>query len=82
MKLVCIGPEEKVVGLHMMGRGCDEMLQVIKMLLMLMIVIIIMIMIMIMLINEGHNDAVDNDDNNKDQTKTFTPPNVRVLVWR
>jgi len=27
MKLVCIGPEEKVVGLHMMGRGCDEMLQ-------------------------------------------------------
>ena len=28
MKLVCVGPEEKVVGLHMMGRGCDEMLQV------------------------------------------------------
>merc|ERR1711981_46098 len=27
MKLVCAGPEEKVVGLHMMGRGCDEMLQ-------------------------------------------------------
>ena len=29
MKLVCVGPMEKVVGLHMMGRGCDEMLQVI-----------------------------------------------------
>ena len=28
MKLVCAGPEEKVVGLHMIGRGCDEMLQV------------------------------------------------------
>ena len=27
MKLVCAGQEEKVVGLHMMGRGCDEMLQ-------------------------------------------------------
>ena len=28
MKLVCAGAEEKVVGLHMIGRGCDEMLQV------------------------------------------------------
>jgi NADPH-glutathione reductase (EC 1.8.1.7) len=28
MKLVCAGPEEKVVGLHMIGRACDEMLQV------------------------------------------------------
>ena len=28
MKLVCAGTEEKVVGLHMIGRGCDEMLQV------------------------------------------------------
>ena len=28
MKLVCAGADEKVVGLHMMGRGCDEMLQV------------------------------------------------------
>ena len=28
MKLVCAGPEEKVVGLHMKGRGCDEILQV------------------------------------------------------
>merc|ERR1712127_260075 len=27
MKLVCVGAEQKVVGLHMMGRGCDEMLQ-------------------------------------------------------
>ena len=27
MKVVCTGPDEKVVGLHMMGRGCDEMLQ-------------------------------------------------------
>lgn len=27
MKLVCSGPEEKVVGLHMIGIGCDEMLQ-------------------------------------------------------
>jgi len=27
MKLVCAGTEEKVVGLHMIGRGCDEMLQ-------------------------------------------------------
>ena len=27
MKLVCAGPDEKVVGLHMIGRGCDEMLQ-------------------------------------------------------
>ena len=28
MKLVCHGPEEeRVVGLHMVGRGCDEMLQ-------------------------------------------------------
>lgn len=27
MKLVCVGTEERVVGLHMMGRGCDEMLQ-------------------------------------------------------
>ena len=28
MKLVVAGEEEKVVGLHMIGRGCDEMLQV------------------------------------------------------
>ena len=27
MKLVCQGKEQKVVGLHMVGRGCDEMLQ-------------------------------------------------------
>eukprot|EP00049_Salpingoeca_infusionum_P017432 m.352935 g.352935 ORF g.352935 m.352935 type:complete len:456 (+) comp16648_c0_seq1:241-1608(+) len=27
MKLVCTGPEERVVGLHMIGIGCDEMLQ-------------------------------------------------------
>ncbi|KAF7657719.1 hypothetical protein LDENG_00023130 [Lucifuga dentata] len=27
MKLVCVGEEEKVVGLHMQGLGCDEMLQ-------------------------------------------------------
>jgi hypothetical protein len=26
--LVCSGPEEKVVGMHMIGRGCDEILQV------------------------------------------------------
>ena len=30
MKLVCAGPNEKVVGLHMIGRGCDEMLQVLN----------------------------------------------------
>ena len=27
MKLICNGKEQRVVGLHMMGRGCDEMLQ-------------------------------------------------------
>lgn len=27
MKLVCLLPEEKVIGLHMIGQGCDEMLQ-------------------------------------------------------
>ncbi|KAJ1735567.1 Glutathione reductase [Coemansia biformis] len=27
MKLVVAGPEERVVGLHIVGRGCDEMLQ-------------------------------------------------------
>lgn len=27
MKVVCVGKEERVVGLHMMGRGVDEMLQ-------------------------------------------------------
>ncbi|XP_069026509.1 glutathione reductase, mitochondrial isoform X1 [Embiotoca jacksoni] len=27
MKLVCVGKEETVVGLHMQGLGCDEMLQ-------------------------------------------------------
>uniref|UniRef100_A0A914Q7X4 glutathione-disulfide reductase n=1 Tax=Panagrolaimus davidi TaxID=227884 RepID=A0A914Q7X4_9BILA len=27
MKLVCVGKEEKVVGVHMMGLGVDEMLQ-------------------------------------------------------
>lgn len=27
MKLVCAGKDEKVVGLHMQGLGCDEMLQ-------------------------------------------------------
>lgn len=26
-KLVCVGPEEKVVGLHILGSGCSEMLQ-------------------------------------------------------
>ena len=28
MKLVCLGETQRVVGLHMLGRGCDEMLQV------------------------------------------------------
>lgn len=27
MKLVCLGPEEKLVGIHMIGTGCDEMIQ-------------------------------------------------------
>ncbi|PIK46539.1 putative glutathione reductase, mitochondrial-like [Apostichopus japonicus] len=27
MKLICVLPEEKVVGLHMQGQGCDEILQ-------------------------------------------------------
>jgi glutathione reductase (NADPH) len=27
MKIVCFGPEERVVGLHVIGRGADEMLQ-------------------------------------------------------
>ena len=27
MKLICALPEEKVVGLHMIGQGVDEMLQ-------------------------------------------------------
>ncbi|MDH5371139.1 MAG: glutathione-disulfide reductase, partial [Gammaproteobacteria bacterium] len=27
MKLVCVGAEEKVVGLHIIGKGADEMLQ-------------------------------------------------------
>eukprot|EP01135_Chromosphaera_perkinsii_P003631 Nk52_evm10s250 gene=Nk52_evmTU10s250 len=27
MKLVCVLPEEKVVGIHMMGIGCDEIIQ-------------------------------------------------------
>jgi glutathione reductase (NADPH) len=27
MKLICVGPEEKVVGLHVIGMGADEMLQ-------------------------------------------------------
>ena len=41
MKLICAGPEEKVVGLHMMGRGCDEMLQVhINLVLLLVLVLV------------------------------------------
>lgn len=28
MKIVCTGPTEKVVGLHVIGLGADEMLQV------------------------------------------------------
>ena len=27
MKLVCIGPEERIVGCHIIGAGADEMLQ-------------------------------------------------------
>ncbi|MCC6135563.1 MAG: glutathione-disulfide reductase [Candidatus Contendobacter sp.] len=27
MKLVCVGPEEKIVGCHLIGEGADEMLQ-------------------------------------------------------
>jgi len=27
MKLVCVGPEEKVVGIHIVGMGADEMIQ-------------------------------------------------------
>ncbi len=26
-KIVCFGPEEKVIGLHLFGRGSDEILQ-------------------------------------------------------
>ena len=26
-KLICLGPEEKVIGLHIFGMGSDEMLQ-------------------------------------------------------
>ena len=45
MKLVCVGPDEKVVGLHMMGRGCDEMLQV-----MMMVMFETTMMVMMMLV--------------------------------
>ena len=45
MKLVCVGPNEKVVGLHMMGRGCDEMLQV-----MIMVMFETTMMVMMMLV--------------------------------
>ena len=27
MKLVCVGPDERVVGVHVIGRGADEMIQ-------------------------------------------------------
>ncbi len=27
MKLICVGPQEKILGIHMIGPGCDEMLQ-------------------------------------------------------
>ena len=27
MQMVCVNQEEKVVGIHMQGIGCDEMLQ-------------------------------------------------------
>jgi len=27
MKLICVGPEEKIIGLHIIGLGADEMLQ-------------------------------------------------------
>ena len=27
MKLVCVGPDERIVGLHVIGQGADEMLQ-------------------------------------------------------
>ncbi len=27
MKLVCVGPEERVVGVHVIGRGADEIIQ-------------------------------------------------------
>ena len=27
MKLVCVGEEERIVGLHLIGQGADEMLQ-------------------------------------------------------
>ena len=27
MKLICLGPEERVIGLHVIGQGADEMLQ-------------------------------------------------------
>lgn len=27
MKMITAGPEEKVVGLHLCGLGCDEMIQ-------------------------------------------------------
>ena len=27
MKIVCLGNQEEVIGLHMMGKDCDEMLQ-------------------------------------------------------
>ena len=27
MKLICVGDEEKIVGLHVIGQGADEMLQ-------------------------------------------------------
>ena len=27
MKVICVGPEERVVGMHVVGMGADEMLQ-------------------------------------------------------
>jgi glutathione reductase (NADPH) len=27
MKLVCVGPEQRIVGCHILGNGADEMLQ-------------------------------------------------------
>lgn len=27
MKMICVGPDEKVVGIHLIGHACDEIMQ-------------------------------------------------------
>ena len=50
MKMVCVGKEERIVGLHVIGRAADEMLQVSFFLIVLLVLLVLLVRLVILVL--------------------------------